>query len=1007
MSSAPPLRDGLEELLMQVPAVIWRLRGPDHVVELANPLARATVGDPERLVGLPLREAVPSVVGAGVLEMLDGVYRSGDPHTEPEVRIALGADRDGQAEERIYTYVAQPTRDPGGSVDGIVVHAFDVTPQVRARLELQQVLARSARLQRATAALSRALSEHEVGEVILDEAMGALGAAAGALALRDGDEAVVVNAEGYPEGLLTVGARFRIDDAHRPLAHVIRTGEALWLESADDWGRRFGSPTSTLGAAGAGIPLEVDGEVVAGLGFRFGQDERGFGEEERELVLTLGRLCAQALERARLYEAERRARRSAEEAEGRSAFVATVGAVLDGAIGLRERLERLAGLLVPGVADGCAIQVGEPDEEGGDLVVAHRDPARAKTMRAAGSLPHAAPDDDSAVVVPLQARGRRLGSLVLLTEANRPRLDPADVALAEDVARRASLAVDNARLFEDEQRARESADRARDLAWRLQRITASLSRALTASEVGHVVAHEVSGALAADGCAVFLLSRDGGELELVAGAGFPPDVAEEASVIPAAGPSPVAEALHRGRVVVKSGEEMRRRWPALGPVQARSRTEAAVGARLSIGQRPLGVLYVAFRRPRGVTERVLELVATLSRLCAQALDRARLYEAEREVAATLQRSLLPAALPSLPGVQLEVSYLASAQPGEVGGDWYEAIALPDGRLGLSVGDVVGRGPAAAAVMGQLRSGLRAFAMQGGGPAEVLDDLSRFAAGVPNGAVATVVYAVLDTESGELRYACAGHPPPLLIGPEGEAGYLWEGRGLPLAVATRPSYREASATIAPGSLLVLYSDGLVERSGEALDVGFGRLLEAAAASAVSRSLEEVSRRLLATVFPEAGSADDVALLMLRFLPDRPGPFAIDIPARPEELAGLRRALGAWLARTRVTAEEAMDIAMACNEAAANAIEHAYREEGSAPAVVEVAARCEPDGALEVSVRDRGRWRRIPAPGDRGRGLPLMRAVMERVDVSTGSEGTVVTMRRRLSRPPRPAEGSERA
>src|SRR5262249_32103769 len=150
-----------------------------------------------------------------------------------------------------------------------------------------------------------------------------------------------------------------------------------------------------------------------------------------------------------------------------------------------------------------------------------------------------------------------------------------------------------------------------------------------------------------------------------------------------------------------------------------------------------------------------------------------------------------------------------------------AIELPAGRLGLAVGDVVGHGPAAAAAMGQLRSALRAYALEGRAPARVLQLLSRYADDVPGARGATVVYAVVDPASGEVRYACAGHPPPLVVGPDGKTEFLTGGRGVPLDRTLAHRYVDADARIDAGATLVLFSDGAVERRGESLDAGFAR------------------------------------------------------------------------------------------------------------------------------------------------------------------------------------------
>ena len=264
--------------------------------------------------------------------------------------------------------------------------------------------------------------------------------------------------------------------------------------------------------------------------------------------------------------------------------------------------------------------------------------------------------------------------------------------------------------------------------------------------------------------------------------------------------------------------------------------------------------------------------ATIRTAVFDASDRRR-YEAEllaarrREhgVALELQRSLLSGELPSVDGAEIAVAYRPAERGLEVGGDWYDAFCVP-GRSAVAVvvGDVVGRGIGAAATMGQLRSAVRALASEGHRPAEVLDALDRFSAQHAVGRMATVAYAELDLADGAVAYACAGHPPPLLVDPAGEATYLWDGRSVPVDAFFRPGPRDGgSVRLAPGASLLLYTDGLVERREHPLDHGMGQLAAEAAALAgqpLGRALETTVRRVAG-----AERSDDVCLLGLRRAP----------------------------------------------------------------------------------------------------------------------------------------------
>jgi serine phosphatase RsbU (regulator of sigma subunit) len=206
-----------------------------------------------------------------------------------------------------------------------------------------------------------------------------------------------------------------------------------------------------------------------------------------------------------------------------------------------------------------------------------------------------------------------------------------------------------------------------------------------------------------------------------------------------------------------------------------------------------------------------------------------------------------------------VRYRPGTKGLEVGGDWYDVLDLGDGRAGVCVGDIVGRGLNAAVVMGRLRSALSALAVTGGGPARVLRGLERFVQSTDATAFATVAYAEVEPCSGRLRYGCAGHPPPLVVGPGDKAAFLEGARGTPLGTFADLPYDEAEASLPAGATLVLYTDGLVERRDEAIDRSLERL-RALAAGHADESADELADTLLGAF---AGSpVDDVAVLCLR-------------------------------------------------------------------------------------------------------------------------------------------------
>jgi sigma-B regulation protein RsbU (phosphoserine phosphatase) len=253
--------------------------------------------------------------------------------------------------------------------------------------------------------------------------------------------------------------------------------------------------------------------------------------------------------------------------------------------------------------------------------------------------------------------------------------------------------------------------------------------------------------------------------------------------------------------------------------------------------------------------------ATDRRRYEQELLRSR--EREKEVALELQRSLLSGELPRDPGLELEVRYEPAEATLEVGGDWYDAFFLGEGRtVGLVMGDVVGRGIGAAATMGQLRSAVRALAATGLAPGPLLDALDAFAARHGVGTMATLAYAEVDLDAAAVRLACAGHPPPALIAPGGEPRYWWAGRSVPLdAHARGPDRAQAEIALEPGTVILLFTDGLIERPEQPINTGLSSLLAQAAARR-DDPLGSMADGILRAMVADRPGQDDVCLLAAR-------------------------------------------------------------------------------------------------------------------------------------------------
>jgi anti-sigma regulatory factor (Ser/Thr protein kinase) len=357
---------------------------------------------------------------------------------------------------------------------------------------------------------------------------------------------------------------------------------------------------------------------------------------------------------------------------------------------------------------------------------------------------------------------------------------------------------------------------------------------------------------------------------------------------------------------------------------------------------------------------------------------------QRDAAETLQHGLLPDRLPTVVGVELAARYRPAGRGAEVGGDWYDVISLPGGQVGLVMGDVVGHDFRAASMMGQFRNALRAYAAEGLPPADVLGRLNTFAHQQDLGEMATVVYAVLDPVAGTFSVSSAGHQPPLICTGR-KAWFLSVPTRPPIGAVRETRFGEVTRTLEPDDVVLLYTDGLVERKWESIDDGLERLRGSARASG---DLDELCEVILSTLL-EDDPHDDVALLAVAAASTLGDRFEMDFPAEAPSLLKLRRALTRWLNEVGATAEESYEILVSVSEAATNAVEHAY---GPGPATFHVGCRFE-DSTVRVGVRDWGQWRE-PRGLDRGRGQILMDGLMDSVRRTSADGGTEVVLCRRL-------------
>jgi serine phosphatase RsbU (regulator of sigma subunit)/anti-sigma regulatory factor (Ser/Thr protein kinase) len=746
-----------------------------------------------------------------------------------------------------------PVRDDSGAIIGASVIAHDITEQ-------KQAQERTAGLHAVTATLTEALSPEEIVDVAIGAALPALSADAATVALvsDDGRMLELAASRGYSAEGLAGWERFPVD-ADLPLSEAVRTGDPVWTDSAEALAARYPllARSNLRFASLAAVPLIAQGRAVGGMALSFHRVHE-FTPEDRSFILSVAQQAASALERGTLYEGEQRARADAERAGDRLAFLSRASQILAESLDLDEILQRIADVAVPRIADWCGVDLVADDGEIREVGVAHVDPAKVELARELRTRYPTEPG--SATGVPAVIR------------TGQPEVYP-----------------------------------------------------------------EITDAMLVES------AQDQEHLRIIRTLGI-------------------------GSVMIV-------------PLSARGRTLGAVTFITSESERRFGDEDLAFAED-------------LARRAALAVDNSLLYREEHHAAITLQRSLLPDSLPEMAGLELAARYRPAGRGVEVGGDWYDALRLGE-QLVVVVGDVAGRGISAASVMGQLRNALRAYAFEGQSPGQALERLNRLATASEGAEMATLIYLAVTPRGGRLDYVRAGHPPALVRQPDGTVLRLEEGGSPPLGVSPSAVYRSASHVLAEGSIVLLYTDGLIERRDKPIGAQLDRL-EAALRDSPS-DLDDCCDFLLVAMEADDEPADDTAILALRVEGTSSDRFRLELPAEVEGLRRIRHELALWLDASGVDRRDAHAVVTACNEACANAIEHAYgaHEAGG----IHVEAVLEGD-QIAVSVRDFGAWReagraRAGFETDRGRGFILMNGLADDVDVSRAQDGTSVVIRHRLA------------
>ena len=366
------------------------------------------------------------------------------------------------------------------------------------------------------------------------------------------------------------------------------------------------------------------------------------------------------------------------------------------------------------------------------------------------------------------------------------------------------------------------------------------------------------------------------------------------------------------------------------------------------------------------------------------------YRQSRDVIATLQHELLPRGVPVLPGVQVAASYLLANTDTAAGGDWFDAIARPDGTVALAVGDVIGHGALASAVMGQLRAMLQDHLHAGASVSEALAALDRNTERLPAARAATACLAILDPGQGTFVYCTAGHPPPLLLSTGGAARYLPSTGAGPLG--TGGSFPVRRDRVDVGEILLLYSDGILERPGRAVPASTVELAQVAADAAAGRAMrdshlspaERVCTEPVELLVRATGHRDDITMLAAQRI-EPPPPLEVHATS----LSVGRRALGGWLERISAGPEDVLVLQHAVGELTGNAVEYGGGE-------FTLRAVLDAEGRVHATVTDSGPWRPPDRRPERGLGLALAAQLADRLRVEPGESGTTASVTHRLVR-----------
>lgn len=989
-------------------------RNASHLAAAAGPqeVAASTVADlggagiEVAAVRMRRGEAVQTLAAVGPSEDVDATHSVADEALRTGHVVETSESETGAHDSRPVSVIAVPllgahgevvgallagSRKPGWLVPEMRAVVVGVAEQCGVALERARLSAiddegrrRADILQRLVTSLSAAALPTEVAEASIPFLFEAFDAALCTVGVAAGDDVRTLK---VPANLGPEAWHWRPVplSTSTPTADVMRARRPIELHGRERVRELYPPDMEQLLAGIVSMVVVPLTRAIGAVGVAFAEDRR-LSEEERRMLDAIAEELGRALERASLLESERDARRQAEFLERNAARLAAATTVEDVAastvaefedfgadvvfvwrVGDSSSLETLAssdvppetrerfatyplelgGLVSEAMQTRSLVAIGSGDEYDA------RYPALAEERRRLGI--------ESLASLPLRTASGDVVGAIFAASSQLRWVDEDRRPLLLGVAEQIGVALERAELQAE-------AERTAAASAFLALMGESLERATTVSVRARRLV-EVLTDERATFAAVHLVDEAGLVAEVASGGSRPPELEDDERWA-----DWIASTISTGREASPGGSSVDggTGLPSLLvlPLRARGHSLGALTIRSAAGADWRPVIPPSLARE-------------IAGRAAIALDNALLYERERDVSHTLQLGLLGGDLPSFERVVVAAAYRPGTAALEVGGDWYDAFTLESGAIALVVGDVVGHGLEAAVAMGQLRGAVSALA-QTAGPALLLDRLDAFVETVPSAATATLAYVELDPETGHVRYACAGHPPPLVVSPDGRTRFLWDGRSAPLGSMLGDARGEAADQLEDGETLVLYTDGLVERRSASIDAGLERL--AAAARLHALGAPALADDLCDQVLDGQVQDDDVCVLTIHRIPTV-SMFSHSFPAAPRELAELRERLRSWLDENGVGEEVERGVVLAASEAAANAVEHGYGCDGVG--IVTVMARLD-DGRLELTVRDEGIWREARSDSDRGRGLSIMQAIVDELSIEREDGATVLRM-----------------